>query len=302
MGLPCASDDYILCSPERKNLSFWVITLLKMGVMASLHREMDASMLDSRVLKVAGWLDVLSQRIVDGCLAVTDRVAELPEMISQVITGVSRTSVSAQASVDAVPQAQMEQTILSYTLAALAAKLVQVDGEEVHPREKTAYLAVFAMSGVGAVRMKALFSAACKDAAPVEQYARQIASLYAGLPQKKNDVLKRFIALAAADEPINMKEYDVLCVIAQALGFSSDYLAKEVDASDGPKSGSPWEILRIQKTATPEQVQQAYRERVKACHPDRWSVHQRYAVMRKLATEKSAVINAAYAALNRGKK
>ncbi len=273
-----------------------------MGVMASLHRDMDASMLEGRVWSVAGWLDGLSQRFVERCLAVTDRVAELPDLISQVVTGSSRSYASKQGSVDTVSQAQMEQTILSYTLAALAAKLMQVDGEEVHPKEKSAYVAAFAMRDVGAVRMKALFSAACRDAAPVEQYAKQIAALYAGRTQKKHDLLVRFVALAIADAPVNMKEYDVLCIIAQALGFTSEQLAKEIDVQDGPKVGSPWDILCVDKSASQEQIQRAYRERVKACHPDRWSAHQKYSLMRRLATEKSTAVNAAYAALTRGKK
>lgn len=273
-----------------------------MGVMTRVHHEVDMSMLDGRVWKVAGWLDVLGQQFVGACLSVTQRVAELPDVIAQVVAPMSHSSARASSHSHELSQADMEQTILSYTLAALAAKLMQVDGGQIHPKEKAAFMAIFSMQGVGASRMKALFLAACRDAAPVEQYAKQVSVLFAGKPQQRMSVLQRFIALAAADAPLNTKEYDVLLVIAQALSIPSEQLANAIDLQDGPRTGTPWDILRIDKTASLEQVQQAYRERVKACHPDRWSTHQKYALMRKQATEKSVIINAAYAEITRKKR
>lgn len=232
------------------------------------------SVANSRIWRVTHWLDGLGQLLL-GRPYEGDRVA------------------------DASYQPDVQHTIFSYTLAALACKLMRVDDGEIHPRERAVFFALFAQDGVATSRMRALMAAAAKDAAPMQQYARQLLAFCAGASQRKQEVLQRMVRVAMADGSVNVTEFEFLCELSSVLGVSHEQVAQMIDESEGAVDGSPWEILRIERTATQEEVQKAYHERMRACHPDRWKMVGTQKSMHRLATRRSVAVNAAYAALVR---
>lgn len=191
----------------------------------------------------------------------------------------------------------VQHTIFSYALAALACKLMRVDDGEIHPRERAACVAMFMHDGMAASRMKALMAAAARDAAPMQQYARQLLMFCAGSPQRKRDVLVRMVRVAMADGQVNEREYEFLCEFSSVLEFPVEEIAKVIDDAEGPVEGKPWDVLRISRTATQDEVQRAYRERMRACHPDRWKNAGAQAIMHRFATRRSIAVNAAYVAM-----
>jgi DnaJ-domain-containing protein 1 len=193
----------------------------------------------------------------------------------------------------------VQHTIFSYTLAALACKLMRVDDGEIHPRERAVFIALFTQDGVATSRMRALMAAAAKDAAPMQQYARQLLAFCAGLPQRKRDVLERLVRVAMADGSVNEKEFEFLCELSSVLGFPHEAMVQVIDDAEGPVEGKPWEILHILPAASQEEVQKAYHDRMRACHPDRWKTVGVQKLMHQLATRRAASVNAAYKAMSR---
>jgi DnaJ like chaperone protein len=239
--------------------------------MAMMQSNSD-SVASSRVWNVSLWLCELG-RVMLGTSLGGDRVADNPREVD------------------------IEHTVFSYTLAALACKLMRVDDGEIHPRERAVFLALFARNEGEASRLRALMLAAAKDAAPMQQYARQLLTFCAGSPQRKQDVLVRLVRVAMADGSVNAKEFEFLCDLSSLLIVSDDEMARLIDDAEGDVHGKPWELLKIKRDATQDEVQKAYRERMRACHPDRWKATGKQALMHDLATRRSVAVNAAYAVM-----
>jgi len=198
-------------------------------------------------------------------------------------------------------EATMQQTIFAYSIAALSVKLMRADGDT-NTRERETFKQVFATDELDETRLATLLASAAKDTAPPEQYAKQIANLYVDAPDMRVQVLMRLCKIAIVDGPIAPEEFDFLVTLGDIFGIPIYKIADWLDTLDGPTKGDGYLLLKVQKTADDETLQNAYRERMRSCHPDRWSKGKRYAEMYRLANAKSAAINAAYRSVTRARE
>lgn len=191
---------------------------------------------------------------------------------------------------------EMEQTMFCCGASVLALRLMRADGAP-NSKERTSFLALFTLAGMGRGKLASLFAAASKDHAPTLQYARQINALLQEDEALRHEFMLRLARLALADAPLEKSEFSLLCEIGRALGFSRAAVSRLVLEADSPMAGSPEAVLRIAAGASPEQVQAAYRERVRYSHPDRWQGTEEYSELYRLATLKTAAVNEAYRTL-----
>lgn len=188
---------------------------------------------------------------------------------------------------------QMQQTMFCYGASVLALRLMRADGE-VNPKERTSFLALFTLAGMGKGKLASLLAAAAKDHAPTLQYARQLNGLLEEDEELRQEMLLRLARLAIADGALEQKEFSLLCEIGRALGFSRMQVAVTALEADGPLSGAPHAVLRVEKGASQEVIQAAYRERMRHTHPDRWQGLEGCEELYRLATLKAAAVNEAY--------
>lgn len=194
---------------------------------------------------------------------------------------------------------EMEQTMFCYGASVLALRLMRADGE-VNSKERQSFLALFTLAGMGKGKLSSLLAAAAKDYAPSLQYARQINTLLEEDEELRQEFLLRLARLAIADGPLEKQEYRLLCEIARTLGFPRMRMALMALEADGPLSGSPQEVLRVSAGAGENEIQAAYRERMRHTHPDRWQGEEDCAEIYRLATFKAAAVNEAYRKLLSG--
>lgn len=110
-----------------------------------------------------------------------------------------------------------------------------------------------------------------------------------------SDLLAFLAAVARSDDHVDASEVAVIREVAQALGAT----AKETDAAlaelDLTAQDAPHTVLGVDRGASAPQIKAAYRELMKAYHPDR--VATLPAEFQELAHKKSQEITAAYKAL-----
>lgn len=188
---------------------------------------------------------------------------------------------------------EMQQTMFCYGASVLALRLMRADGE-VNSKERTSFLALFTLAGMGKGKLASLLAAAAKDHAPSLQYARQINTLLEEDEELRQEFLLRLARLAIVDAPLEKSEFSLLCEIGRALGLPRIRVALLALEADGPLSGAPRELLRVEEGAGQEEIQAAYRERMRQTHPDRWQGAPGCEEIYRLATLKAAAVNEAY--------
>lgn len=199
-------------------------------------------------------------------------------------------------------ESAMQQTIFCYGASVLALRLMRADGTP-NSKERTSFLALFTLAGMSRGKLSSLLAAAAKDEAPTLQYARQINGLLGEEEELRREFMLRLARLALSDAPLDVAEYRVLCDIGKVFGLAQTSVARLVMEADGPLTGTPEALLRVQPGATEAEMQAAYHERLLHCHPDRWRGGEEFQEIYRLATLKSAAVNEAYETLTRtGKK
>ncbi len=185
-----------------------------------------------------------------------------------------------------------QPALFAYASAVLASRLMALDGD-VNRKESDYFLRLFSVSGVNPTQLRALYHAALRDTSPQIQYIRQLASLLAYAPSLKRQMIRRFARIAMADGPMEVAEYDYIALMGAEFGLMPAEIAQLVDEAEGVMTGHPHQLLRIRPDADRDTIQRAYRDRIRYCHPDRWT-HARHTEFCRLMHRKSTALNLAY--------
>ena len=191
-----------------------------------------------------------------------------------------------------------EKTV-AFTIAmiALGAKMAKADGV-VTDDEMNAFFQVFHVPEKDCAAVTRVFNTAKQDVAGFETYAAQVTKLFGAKSHVLETVLDGLFHIAKADKVIHPDELEYLERVAEIFGFTgSDWLrirARHVAIKD-----DPYEVLGVAADAAPADVKRHYRQLVKELHPDKQIAAGVPAEMVKLATDRLARINAAYAEIER---
>jgi DnaJ like chaperone protein len=192
-------------------------------------------------------------------------------------------------------QAEEAEPGVVFTIAviALAAKMAKADGV-VTDDEVTAFERIFRVAPEEEANVRRVFDLARRDTAGYETYAGQIAKLFVGNPAMLEDILDGLFEIAKADRVLHPGELDFLTRVAEIFGFAPNEF-RRIRATHFPDAADPYVVLGVAYEASEEEVKRTYRRLVRENHPDRLIARGVPPEFLRLATDKLAAINNAYA-------
>ncbi|MFG1360251.1 TerB family tellurite resistance protein [Xanthobacter pseudotagetidis] len=185
----------------------------------------------------------------------------------------------------------------SVALVALLAKMAKADGVVVEAEVK-AFREVFDIPEEDLPQVARLYDLAKRDTAGFEAYARQVAELFADEPDTREDLLDALFHVAKADHALHPAELVFLAEVGRILGFTG-VAYERIEARHVRRPGDPYAVLDLDPGATDAEVKAHWRALVVAHHPDLIAGRGLPPAAIKLANDRVAALNAAYAAIAR---
>lgn len=182
--------------------------------------------------------------------------------------------------------------VFTMGLVALAAKMAKADGVVVD-REVEAFEQIVEVPAGEHERVKRLFDLAKQTPEGFEAYARQIGDLFKDEPALLEDVLDGLFHIAKADGAVHEAEFAYLRDVAGIFSFS-DADFQRIAARHVRQADDPYLILKADRAMSDEDLRRHYRKLVAENHPDREIARGLPPEAVKIATERLAVINAAW--------
>jgi DnaJ like chaperone protein len=184
--------------------------------------------------------------------------------------------------------------IFTIAVIALSAKMAKADGT-VTVQEVEAFDRIFRVPPSEEANVRRIFNLARQDTAGYEIYAGQIARQLRGNPGMLEDVLDGLFEIAKADGIMHPAELAFLERVADIFGFSPDEFRRIRASHIAPDRADPYVVLGVAYGASEEEIKRTYRLLVRENHPDSLIGRGVPEEFVRLANEKLAAINAAYA-------
>jgi DnaJ like chaperone protein len=188
--------------------------------------------------------------------------------------------------------------VFTIAMIALAAKMAKADGA-VTEEEVATFQRLFRVPPHERSSVDRIFRLAQQDTAGYEAYATQIGKMLAGNPALLEDILDGLFEIAKADGVFHPGEAAFLERVADIFGFSLNEYRRIRASHIGPDKGDPYVILGVDFAASDEEVKATWRLLVRENHPDKLMARGVPEEFIRLATDKLAVINAAYDRIER---
>ncbi|PLX36521.1 MAG: molecular chaperone DjlA [Hyphomicrobiales bacterium] len=180
------------------------------------------------------------------------------------------------------------------SMIALTAKMAKADGI-VTPDEIDAFRELFEMPPGEERNVARLFNLAKQDVAGYEYYANRIARLFADDVQTREDILDGLFHIAKADGILHEAELAYLERVAEIFEIGAAHFRCIKARHVGADAADPYMILEIEHTAGDDEVKRHYRRLVAETHPDRLIARGVPEEFVRIANDRLAAINAAWA-------
>lgn len=184
--------------------------------------------------------------------------------------------------------------VFTIAIIALSAKMAKADGM-VSEAEIDAFQRIFQVPPAEEPNVRRIFNLARQDVAGYESYAAQIARLFAGNPAMLEDIMDGLFEIAKADGVLHPAESAFLERVSEIFGFAPNEFRRIRASHFAPDLADPYVILGVAYTAQDEEIRQTYRRLVRENHPDSLIARGVPEEFIRLATDKLASINNAYA-------
>ena len=189
-------------------------------------------------------------------------------------------------------------------VVVVSAKLAKCDGPVVR-EEIDAFKRHFRIPPGATRDIGRLFDQARDSQESFEPYARQLGGAFADAPGVLEDVLAALFAIARADKPVNGREMDFLERVHA--GFHLGQTAWDRARGAAPHArmtptDDAYSVLGVPRTASDDEVRQAWRNLVRANHPDGLAARGVPPEFIANATNKVAGINAAWDSIKRERR
>ncbi|MHC5652682.1 TerB family tellurite resistance protein [Stappia sp.] len=184
---------------------------------------------------------------------------------------------------------------VAFTVAmiALAAKMAKADGV-VTGDEEIAFLDVFEIPRGEERNVARLFNLAKQDVAGFETYAQRLAALFPDDPEIRVDILDVLFHIAKADGVVHEHEVAYLARVGEIFGLDARGF-NQILARHTRSQGDPYVVLGINRQASDADVKRHYRGLVAETHPDRLIARGVPEEFVRIANDRMAALNAAYA-------
>lgn len=182
-------------------------------------------------------------------------------------------------------------------MIALGAKMAKADGV-VTDDEVVAFSQVFHVPEKDQAAVTRVFNLAKQDVAGFETYAAQVARLFGPASHVLESVLDGLFHIAKADGVIHPDEMEYLERVTEIFGFKQNEWLR-IRARHVAIKDDPYEILGVDPDVTLVVAKKRYKSLVKELHPDKQIAAGVPAEMVRLATDRLARINSAYAEIEK---
>lgn len=183
-------------------------------------------------------------------------------------------------------------------VVALGAKMAKADGQ-VTRDEVIAFREIFQIDEADLPAVGRFFDLARRDVAGFELYAARIARMF----ERGGDVLETLLDalfyIARADDHLHEAELEFLHIVSDTFGFDQRAFDAMCRRHAIDRSESPYTILGVPETASPDEIKQAWKALARRYHPDQLRARGVPDEAARLAERRMAEINAAYDSLRR---
>lgn len=195
---------------------------------------------------------------------------------------------------DCGPGHRVDDADFAIALIGLGAKMAKADGV-VTRNEIAAFQQVFRAPPDGAEVLARVFNLAKETTLGFDGYARRLARRFRQHPAVLEDVLDGLFHIAKADAVVTEDELTYLETVAEIFGFTPREF-RRIRMSHGlVEISDPYVILDVNPDADDEELKRAYRRMAARNHPDALMARGVPVELQRLAVDKMAAINAAYA-------
>jgi len=219
-------------------------------------------------------------------------IARLPEAVTSLIDSL------VEAVRGTVGSEARRQIAFTASMIALAAKMAKADGV-VTSDEVEVVRRLFVVPEAERRNVARLFNLAKQDVAGYEAYAGRIRRLFDDDPAMLEDILDGLFVIAAADGHIHEDEVAFLRTVSSVFEVPRPAFARIMARHVKAGRDDPYAVLGIPPGSDPQDVKRAWRRLVSEHHPDRLHARGLPADLIRVATERVAAINAAYASIVR---
>ncbi|MEM7210338.1 MAG: molecular chaperone DjiA [Pseudomonadota bacterium] len=187
-----------------------------------------------------------------------------------------------------------ERTV-AFTIAviALGAKMAKADGR-VTADEVSAFRQIFTIPRGEESHAARIFNLARTDVNGFETYARQISRMFSDRPQILSDLLEGLVFIAVADGSFHPDEDTFLQRVCDIFGLPRQAL-REMKARLCDDFSDPYAILGVEPTISDTALRTRFRTLVRELHPDRMIGRGVPVEAQRLAEQRLAAVNDAYA-------
>lgn len=188
---------------------------------------------------------------------------------------------------------------VGFTIAviALGAKMAKADGQ-VTRDEVAAFREVFRISDSESDNAARVYNLARQDVAGYDEYARRIRQMFASDPAPLTNILEGLFHIARSDGNYHPAEDAFLHDVARIFGIDdASFRRIRSQYIDGVPS-DPYDVLGVSPDADYATLRQAYRDAVRACHPDRLAAAGVPQEAVKLGERRLQALNEAWSEIN----
>ena len=196
------------------------------------------------------------------------------------------------------------QVAFSVAMIALSAKMAKADGV-VTDSEVGAFREIFHIPPDEERNVARLYNLARQDIAGFEAYAGQMARLCGSGARNcmlLEDILDGLFHIAKSDGLIHEHELDYLQRVAGIFEIDGSHFEQILARHARQGEGDPFLVLGVSHDASRAQIVSRYRQLAAENHPDRLIGRGFPAEFIRIANDRMAAINAAYAAIEAGWK
>lgn len=212
----------------------------------------------------------------------------------------SLAAISPQALIDFFTGARPPEATEGFAIAvvALGAKMAKADGR-VTRDEVVAFREIFRITDEDLPAVGRFFDLARRDVAGFELYAAKIARMFGADNDVLETLLDALFYIARADHELHEAEIEFLHIVSNTFGFDDLFFDAMCKRHATDRDESPYAILGVRETASPEEIKQAWKALARRYHPDKLRARGVPDEAARLAERRMAEINSAYDALRR---